>query len=813
MKIRILFFALSAFIAVQLNAQQLRPPAFPLVTHDPYFSIWSGSDQLNTSPTRHWSGTDQSLVGKITVDGQVYRFMGADQKQYTTILPAADENPYTAAYTETNPAADWMQPGFNDSQWNSGRAPFGDDKASAATIWASRNIWVRRHFTLANPVKDPLVLKLLHDDNVEVYLNGELIYSKIGWTGKYLYLPLDQALSGKLQQGENLLAIHVENTAGGASLDAGLMAEIPMPTGTQDQLATQTGFEITATTTRYDFNCGPVQLQVSFISPLLLNNLDLLNRPVTYLTTTAKSIDGKLHEVQITLDASTDIAVNSPSQKVKAEQYNAGNLSILKAGTIEQPVLQKKGDDLRIDWGYFLVAAPRNAALKQVVTNGNRDNEGIPEKTGNSLVLRTVADFGKLGAKQVQKVFLLAYDQGYALQYFHQNLRPWWNRSGKQTIEGQLALAMQQFQTVEQRCRTFDRQLRQDALKAGGDKYAQLVTLAYRQSVAAHQLVEGPGGELLFLSKENFSNGSINTVDVTYPSAPLYLLYNPNLLKGMLNGIFYYSESGKWTKPFAAHDLGTYPLANGQTYGEDMPVEECGNMIILTAAIVAREQNPDYAKKHWTTLSTWVEYLAKEGFDPANQLCTDDFAGHLARNANLSVKAIVALGGYAQMAARLGMNEVAQKYRSIAGEMARKWQDMAADGDHYALTFDGKGTWSQKYNLVWDKLLGLHLFPAGVYEKEIAFYLKHQNTYGLPLDSRKTYTKSDWILWTATLASDAKQFDALVEPVFRYANSTPNRVPLSDWHETTDGTMVGFQGRSVVGGYFIKMLETAMLRK
>jgi hypothetical protein len=809
---RISLLALFAILCLQLKAQQLRPPAFPLVTHDPYFSIWSGSDQLNTSPTRHWSGTDQSLVGKITVDGQVYRFMGADQKQYTTILPAADENSYSAVYTETNPTADWMKPAFNDSQWNSGKAPFGDDKATAATIWTSRNIWVRRHFTLANPVKDPLVLKLLHDDNVEVYLNGELIYSKIGWTGKYLYLPLDQAIAGKLQQGDNLLAVHVENTAGGAALDAGLMVEVPLPAGTRDQLARQTGFELTATTTRYDFSCGPVQLQVSFISPLLLKDLDLLNRPVTYFTTAAKSIDGKLHEVQISLDASTDIAVNSPSQKVKAEQYTAGSLSILKAGTLEQPVLQKKGDDLRIDWGYFLVAAPRNTGLKQLIVHGNPDNDGASEKTGNSLVLRTVADLGKLGANQVQKVFLLAYDQGYALQYFHQNLRPWWNKSGKQTIEGQLALAMQQFVSVQQRCKAFDHQLAQDALKAGGNKYAQLAILAYRQSVAAHQLVEGPAGELLFLSKENFSNGSINTVDVTYPSAPLYLLYNPNLLKGMLNGIFYYSESGKWTKPFAAHDLGTYPLANGQTYGEDMPVEECGNMIILTAAIVAREQNATYAKKHWTTLSTWAEYLAKEGFDPANQLCTDDFAGHLARNANLSVKAIVALGGYAQMAARLGMNEVAQKYRSIAGEMARKWQDMAADGDHYALTFDGKGTWSQKYNLVWDKLLGLHLFPAGVYEKEIAFYLKHQNTYGLPLDSRKTYTKSDWILWTATLASDAKQFEALVEPVFQYANSTPNRVPLSDWHETTDGTMVGFQGRSVVGGYFIKMLEAAMLR-
>jgi hypothetical protein len=239
-----------------------------------------------------------------------------------------------------------------------------------------------------------------------------------------------------------------------------------------------------------------------------------------------------------------------------------------------------------------------------------------------------------------------------------------------------------------------------------------------------------------------------------------------------------------------------------------MPVEESGDMLLMFAALAKIEGNARYANRYWPQLQQWAEFLRKEGMDPGNQLSTDDFAGHLAHNANLSIKAILALSGYSILADMTGRKSEAATYHQLAQDMANRWVQMAQDGDHFRLAFDKPGTWSQKYNLVWNRILGLNLFPAEVAQTEISFYKAHLNRFGLPLDNRSAYTKLDWEVWTATLAGNREEFNTLIAPLQRFITESPSRVPLTDWYWTTDAKQAGFQARSVVGGVYIPLLAT-----
>jgi len=599
----------------------------------------------------------------------------------------------------------------------------------------------------------------------------------------------------------------------------------------------QSSLTVLPTRTIYTFEGAGVALTLTFMTPMLPEDITLLSWPVTYLTYDCHATDEKSHEVEIYFDAASELVVNEPRQEVVWEIWGrngprgtfVGNVdcAVIQMGSKDQPVLSKRGDDIRIDWGYLYVASPRDKVGSYCVASASRAQQAfvsqgrLPAELDNRQpravsdempVSAMVFDVGNVNRQSASSWLVLAYDDLYSIQYMKKNLWPYWRRDGWEAAD-LLQEAAKDYESLKKRCAAFDEELMADLTKAGGEKYAKLAALAYRQCFAAGKFVADDNGQPLQFCKENHSNGCIGTSDVFYPMAPQFLLFGPSVAKSFLVPFMNYAASDRWKFPFAPHDLGQYPHANGQRYGggerteeNQMPVEESGNLLILMAAVAQMEGNADFAGLYWPQLEQWAEYLKAKGFDPENQLCTDDFAGHLAHNVNLSAKAICGLGAFAKLCDMRGDKAKAEEYSKLAKEFAARWIREAEDGDHFRLAFNKPGTWSQKYNLVWDRILGLNLFPADVAQKEMTWYKRIQNRYGLPLDNRSLYTKLDWVLWTATLTQDRKDFEALVDPVFLFLNETPDRVPMTDWYFTNDARRRGFTARPVVGGVFLQML-------
>lgn len=583
----------------------------------------------------------------------------------------------------------------------------------------------------------------------------------------------------------------------------------------------QISVKVLPTRSIYEFDEAGVHVTLTFMTAALPQDLDVFSRPLGYITWDVRSVDNKSHEISIYNSTSSELVVNKNTELVEWSRVGAGKLTALRVGTQAQPVLGSSGDDHQLDWGYAYAAAPaaqaksaigaNNTLLAGFVQNGNlpaADDSGKPRAVNDQTpVLAFVFNLGPVSKKSVERQVIVAYDEIYAIKYFRKNLLPYWKRNGREPAE-LLQIASKDYSSLLVRCEKFDQDLMADLTKLGGTRYAQIAAGAYRECMAACGLAADAAKQPLFFTKENTSNGDIATVDVFYPMDPVWILLSPTLAKATLVPVLSYSASGRWKFPNAPHDLGTYPISPGRDDGgEGMPVEESGNMILLCDAIAQMDGNADFTAPWWPQLTQWAKYLENYGLDPENQLCTDDFMGHLAHNSNLSVKAILALAAYGDLCKMRGDKENAAKYMKLAKIDAEHWIKVADEGDHSLLAFDKPNTWSQKYNLVWDRILGLNVFSPSVAQKEVAYYKKVMLTYGVPLDSRTKLTKSDWSIWSATLADNKADFETIASPIWDYYNQTTTRDPMADSYQTDNVKSGGMHARPVVGGFFIKMLS------
>ncbi len=593
---------------------------------------------------------------------------------------------------------------------------------------------------------------------------------------------------------------------------------------------------MTPTNTEYVLGGGGVAVTLDFLSPVEIADLKRQSAPIAYLRMSAASTDGQTHAVSLYLDVSGEWANGDSALQVdwlrESVPYSGGTLTV-QSMTSHYPLVLSQSNEY-VQWGsaflaadapHMTVAIGSDVTLRNMMVNtgsldGSTDTTMPRAIKADWPVLGFAFDLGRVGASATPPITVeVGVARDPAVSYVGNHVSPLW-KSYWSTWEAMAADAYDDADAALARAQTLDARIVSDAKAAAGDHYAALCTLALRQAFGGTELVGTSSDPWLFL-KEISSDGNISTVDVVYPASPVFLYTNPTYLELLLQPLLEYAESGLWRQSFSMHDIGaSYPNADGHNDGggENMPVEETANMLLMMAAYAQRAKPADaqaYARAHYKVAKRWADFLVGNGLDPtgANIYTTDDFCASAPHNANLALKAVLGVGAFGLFATAAGQAADASSYASQAQSLMSEWVTKSADssGVHTLFAYDQPGTWGMKYNAFFDKELKLDLIPANVLASDEAYYKTQRLSAGIPLDSRFTNastgcaqaaSKTDWELWMASAIQDQSLVSTLIDGVYQFATTSNARVPFSDYYATNTGQQIGFQARPVQGGMF-----------
>ncbi|KAL8901914.1 MAG: hypothetical protein Q9207_004976 [Kuettlingeria erythrocarpa] len=661
----------------------------------------------------------------------------------------------------------------------------------------------------------------------------------------------------------------------------------------------------------------PLELLVSFLSPITPTSTLRQSIPASYMTVEVK---GQFN-VNVYVDINGQwVSGNRGSQIVweLAQQQLGESDQGLKTWKIRRETeLLLSEDRDQAEWGTLHFTAPSDLRHESGISGRIRPRFA---RTGT---LQNEVDHDFRGIMQEEPIFAFAKSfnlsssnvasdsvmfsfaliQEPVTQFASARgltfMRPLW-ASWFSSATSLLQFHYLDYKTAASLASNYSAQLAIDAHRSGSDDYVDIVALTARQVMGATVFSGTPDDPILFL-KEISSNGNFQTIDVIFPSFPFFLYTNPRWLAYLLEPLIEHMLSGQYPNKYAMHDLGThFPNATGHADGRDeyMPVEECGNILIMGLALVnsliydtsaaagsvwsslgssSFDPNPATSAfslrnletrdgvfglddswggstkglkqaQKWVTKSyrlwkQWTSYLIEFSLRPHFQLSTDDFAGPLELQTNLALKGILGIKAMSQIAETIDNKEDAKHYKNISDVYVSKWEEygISRDGSHAKLAYHWYGSWTTLYNLYADTLLCFHLegssssaapdlrhggqeplIPSeghhhhqppshktgfvsqSVYKIQSSWYDAVRQKYGLPLDSRHLYTKSDWEFFAAAVTAKPVRSEIL-QSVAKWLNETTTDRPFTDLYET-EGTGgwpgAHFMARPVTGGHF-----------
>ncbi|TQV95275.1 glutaminase GtaA [Cordyceps javanica] len=588
--------------------------------------------------------------------------------------------------------------------------------------------------------------------------------------------------------------------------------------------ANQTAQRYTSTKTEFVMNVGgAVELTVNFLSPVFPNDQRRQSIPFSYMNVEVKSIDGRSHSVQIYSDVSGEFASGDNTAIIEWEHQKVNGLHSHHFWRRNQDVFNEAND--QASWGhwYWTIKDQPDVSYQigqdtlvrsQFVNNGRLDGSIDSQFRAVSdrwPVFALSRDLGSVSGA-ITTLFTIGIAQDEAILFHGKGEKRGLPSLWKDYFNNDTDLVnffYNDYGYALEQCLELDRRIEVESEAVAGTEYATITSLALRQFYGAIQFVGTKENIMVFL-KEISSNSDIQTVDVLFPAFPAMVYLNHDLIKWSLEPLLEYQKSGRYPNKWAVHDLGRYPRALGYDDGNDepMPLEECGNMVIMMLSYAQKSGDNQWLIDNWDLLAQWAEYLIEDAKIPAHQLSTDDFAGQLANQTNLAIKGIIALEAMSQVAERAGHGDKKQHYSDIAHDYYDFWADHGINRNtstpHSTLAYNDMESYGLLYNLWGDKILELNFIPEEIYKMQSAWYPHVANEYGMVLDTRGTLTKTDWEIFAASMSEESTKMQ-FVRLIAKWIDETKTWRALTDLYDTKGGGYprgIEFTARPVVGGLF-----------
>ncbi|OAV97021.1 hypothetical protein PTTG_00108 [Puccinia triticina 1-1 BBBD Race 1] len=614
--------------------------------------------------------------------------------------------------------------------------------------------------------------------------------------------------------------------------------------GNRHRRAVQRGFRYTSSRSIFEFDAGGLRFLVTFLSPIGPEG-DLVRQSLPFSYLTIELIEETLRDtdqVSVYTDIQADWASGDHNVNATWSIDHFDQSVTYKLGRQEQLTFAEQFE--YAEWGQVIYATEKVPGLttasgvasqlrSHFVSHGKLNGDQDEDYRKISDQTAGLAYSVPLSRHSKSAVFVIGHIRDPYVQSIENHkgrhregkLSEKWGywRSVFNLTDEAIKFSLKDYPTAVQTADFIDKKIEDDARRVGGEDYVAIASLSARQALGGIEITIGkdehgnydPTDVAAFL-KEISSNGDMSTVDVIFPQFPVLAYLDPQLLKLLLEPIFKYSTSGLYPNRWTVHDLGRYPNATGHNDGKDepMPVEEAGNILIMSLAYHQLAKDDEWLAKHYVILKQWAGFLVDDGLIPAKQLSTDDFAGTLANQTNLALKAIVGIGAMAQIACTSGYKEEGSSFRTIAEKFVDQWIGFSLNesGNHTKLAYQLKDSWGTLYNLFGDRLLNLKLVPERIYRIQDDYYPHVANQFGVPLDSRHTWAKTDWQMFAAGAAITIQTRDLFLNKLVTYLKANKVNAGFPDLYETETAEFPGrsktstwrieFINRPVSGGHF-----------